>query len=113
MMGKAVIYVRVSDARQIENTSLAGQETVCRGWCRENSLHVDRVFVERGESAKSANRPEFQAMFNLLALATKGSISHVIVYKFDRFSRNVEDGAAYRMELRKLGIALRSATEQT
>ena len=112
-MGKAVIYVRVSEARQIENTSLAGQEAVCREWCRKNSLHVDRVFVERGESAKSANRPEFQAMFNFLALAAKGSISHVVVYKFDRFSRNVEDGAAYRMELRKLGIALRSATEQT
>jgi site-specific DNA recombinase len=114
MMPKAIVYVRVSDSRQIENTSLDGQEKICREWCRTNGLEVSRVFIERGESAKSADRPEFQAMFRYLAaLAGRGSISHVVCYKFDRFSRNVEDGAVYRMELRKLGIALRSATEAT
>jgi site-specific DNA recombinase len=112
-MAKAIIYVRVSDSRQVENTSLDGQEKVCREWCRTNELEISRVYVERGESAKSADRPEFQAMFRYLAQVPKGSTSHVVVYKFDRFSRNVEDGAAYRMELRKLGIALRSATEAT
>jgi site-specific DNA recombinase len=112
-MPTAIIYVRVSDSRQVDNTSLDSQETVCREWCRTNGLEVSRVFVERGESAKSADRTQFQAMFRYLAQAGKGSVSHVIVYKFDRFSRNVEDGAVYRLELRKLGIALRSATEAT
>jgi site-specific DNA recombinase len=113
MTTKAIIYVRVSDARQVENTSLDSQEKVCREWCRTNGLEVCRVFIERGESAKSADRTQFQAMFRHLAQVAKGSISHVIVYKFDRFSRNVEDGAVYRLELRKLGIALRSASEAT
>ena len=112
-MAKAIIYTRVSDSRQVDNTSLDGQETVCREWCRANNLDVERVFVERGESAKSADRTQFQAMFGHLAQVAKGRISHIVVYKFDRFSRNVEDGAIYRMELRKLGIALRSATEAT
>ncbi len=93
MMAKAIIYVRVSDSRQVENTSLDGQEKVCREWCRTNELEVSRVYVERGESAKSADRPEFQAMFRYLAQVAKGSTSHVVVYKFDRFSRNVKDGA--------------------
>ena len=35
-MPKAIIYVRVSDARQVENTSLDGQEKVCREWCHSN-----------------------------------------------------------------------------
>jgi site-specific DNA recombinase len=113
MPSKAIIYVRVSDARQVENTSLDSQEKVCREWCHTNGLEVSRVFIERGESAKSADRTQFQAMFLHLTQAGKGSFSHVIVYKFDRFSRNVDDGAIYRMELRKLGIALRSATEAT
>jgi site-specific DNA recombinase len=112
-MAKAIIYSRVSDSRQVENTSLDGQETVCREWCRANGLEVSRVFVERGESAKSADRTQFQAMFSYLAQAAKGSISHVLVYKFDRFSRNVEDGAMYRVQLHKLGIMLTSATEKT
>jgi DNA invertase Pin-like site-specific DNA recombinase len=72
-----------------------------------------RIFVERGESAKSADRTQFQAMFSHLAQAAKRSISHVLVYKFDRFSRNVEDGAMYRVQLRQLGIDLTSATEKT
>jgi site-specific DNA recombinase len=112
-MAKALIYTRVSDSRQIDNTSLDSQQEVCNEWCQTNGLKVDRVFVERGESAKSADRTQFQAMFAHLARAQKGTITHVIVYKFDRFSRNVEDGAVYRLELRKLGIALRSATEAT
>jgi site-specific DNA recombinase len=112
-MGKAVIYIRVSDARQVDNTSLDGQEKTCREWCLRNGHEVTRVFVERGESAKSANRTEFQAMFRDLSATTDGSVSHVVVYKFDRFSRDAEDGAAYRMLLRRMGIALRSATEAT
>jgi site-specific DNA recombinase len=113
MTAKAIIYARVSDARQIENTSLVSQQEVCREWCDRGGLEVARVFVERGESAKSADRSEFQAMFEYLSACAKGTISHVLVYKFDRFSRNVEDGAEYRLRLRKLGIVLRSATEAT
>jgi site-specific DNA recombinase len=112
-MSKAMIYARVSDARQIDNTSLQGQQDVCRVWCEKNGLEVDGIFIDRGESAKSADRTEFQAMFRHLATVPKGRISHVIVHKFDRFSRDSEDGAFYRMELRKLGIVLRSATEAT
>ena len=111
--GKAVLYVRVSDARQVDNTSLASQEEICRRWCDAQGLRVERVFVERGESAKSTNRTEFQAMFRYLEGAPKGTISHLVVYKFDRFSRDSDDGAAYRMILRSLKIAMRSATETT
>jgi len=113
MTAKAIIYVRVSDARQVDNTSLVSQQDVCRDWCDRNGLEVARVFIERGESAKSADRSEFQAMFEFLRQCAKGSISHVVVDKFDRFSRNVEHGAEYRLRLRKLGIVLRSATEAT
>ncbi len=112
-MAKAILYVRVSHARQVENTSLAGQEDVCRRWCAANGLEVAKVFIERGESAKSTDRPEFQAMFRYLTTAAKDSISHLVVYKFDRFSRNTDDGAVYRLQLRRMGIALRSATEAT
>jgi hypothetical protein len=54
--------------------------------------------------------PEFQDI-RILAASATGSIAHVVVYRFDRFSRNVEDGAYDRMEPRWRGIALRSALE--
>jgi len=112
-ISKAVIYVRVSYAKQIENTSLDSQQEVCRRWCNTHGLDVTRVFIEKGESAKSADRTEFQALFKFLEHSPKGSISHLVVYKFDRFSRNVQDGAAYMLRLKEMNIALRSATEAT
>ena len=112
-MSGSIIYVRVSDARQIDNTSLDSQQSMCREWCAHNGLDVKRVFVERGESAKSADRPQFQAMFRYIEGLPKGQLSHVVVYKFDRFSRDTMDGAHYRMQLRQRGLVLRSATETT
>ena len=53
VMPKAIIYVRVSDSRQVDNTSLDSQEKVCRDWCHTNGLDVYRVFIERGVSGKS------------------------------------------------------------
>jgi hypothetical protein len=59
-----VLYMQMTEAGragleaqrwQVENTSLDGQEKVCREWCRTNGLEVSRVYVERGESAKTAN----------------------------------------------------------
>ena len=53
-----------------------------------------RVFSDAGQSAKAAGRDAFQDMFRYLE-ANTGKVSHIIVYKYDRFSRNVDDGAEY------------------
>ncbi len=112
MKRKAVIYVRVSDMRQVENASLDSQESACRDWCGINGLEVLHVFIERGESAKSDRRPEFQAMFEFLSTCPRGTVSSVVVYKFDRFSRDADVGGMYRLRLKDLHIDLRSATEK-
>jgi site-specific DNA recombinase len=52
-------------------------------------------------------------MFQYLAESPKGRISHCIVHRFDRFDRHTEEAAPYKLELRKLGIQLRSATQAT
>jgi len=110
-MSKAVIYVRVSSSRQVDNTSLESQEAACREWCRQQKLQVAHVFVERGESAKTADRTEFQHMFRYLEQSS--GITHLVVDKFDRFSRSMDDGAEYRLRLRRLNVVLCSAKEPT
>lgn len=107
---KAAIYVRVSDDRQVDGTSLQSQEDVCRKFCRERGLEVVEVFKDEGESAKTANRPQFQA---LMVYARGGRISAVVVYKFSRFARNQEDHVTNSSRLRLRGVALLSATEPT
>jgi DNA invertase Pin-like site-specific DNA recombinase len=108
--GKAVIYTRVSTKEQVDNTSLEQQENSCRDWCRQHEITVDRLFEEAGESAKTANRTEFQRMFTYLEEHHEG-ISHLVIDKYDRFSRNRDEGAAYRLKLRAWGITLASVKE--
>jgi hypothetical protein len=53
-----VIYCRVSSKEQVEGTSLESQEVACREYASRNNVTVSKVFVERGESAKFADRTQ-------------------------------------------------------
>ena len=106
---KAAIYVRVSTAEQAEGgTSLATQEASCRTWCTSQGAEVAAVFRDAGESAKTADRPQFVA---LLDWATKHKPELVVVWKFDRWARNSTDHAVACNALQRHGTRLVSATE--
>ncbi len=111
-MSKAIVYVRVSDQKQVDNTSLASQEAICHQWCEANGFTVDRVFIEKGESAKSADRTQFQAMFRYIESKPRGAISAVVVYDSTRFMRDVDYAGVYRIRLREHGAELLSATQK-
>ena len=64
--------------------------------------------MDRGESAKTANRPGLQAM---LARLTEGDIDYVIVHKIDRLARNRADDVSIVMSIRQAGARLVSASE--
>lgn len=107
---RAVIYSRVSTKDQVQNLSLTTQEEKCADYCRQNGLVVDRVFVEKGESAKTENRTEFRNLIAYCA-ANKGRIQYVVVYALNRFSRDRLVHFSFRAILQKIGITLRSVTE--
>src|SRR6185437_9541619 len=107
----AVIYCRVSTGRQVEEGgSLTSQERICRDYALKNGFGVIGSFVEKGESAKTADRT---ALKELLAFCTdkKNMVGTVIFYKIDRFSRYTEDYNLIRRDLRKNKIQIKSATE--
>jgi site-specific DNA recombinase len=107
---RAVLYCRVSTADQVKNLSLPTQETACREYAEREGYDVAEVFVDRGESAKTTDRPEFQRML-AYCRKQKGHIHAVIVYALTRFSRNNADHHAIAALLRGQGVALRSVTE--
>lgn len=106
----AVIYVRVSTKEQTENLSLPTQLKACEEYCARQGLTVIERFVERGESAKTADRTELQQLLTFCR-KQKGRVSFVIVYNLTRFAREKYDHFALRACLSGLGISLRSATE--
>ncbi len=107
----AIIYCRVSSKDQLEGTSLENQERICRDYAARQGMVVVKVFMERGESAKTANRTELNNALVYLAIK-KNRVNYFIVYKLDRFARNQDDHVTVRAILKRSGVALRSATEQ-
>lgn len=107
---RAIIYTRVSSKEQVEGTSLDTQKESCISYCNQKGLEIDRIFVEEGESGKFIDRTQLQ---NLLEYCknNKGKISHLVVKKLDRFSRNALDHMWIRKELLKIGITLKSVEE--
>ncbi len=106
----AVIYTRVSSDDQVDNMSLGEQERVCRDFISRHDLTVDKIFVEEGESAKSADRTKLKEMLEYCR-ENKHKIGHLVVFKVDRFARRVEDHIALQTLLKKMDIVLWSASE--
>lgn len=105
-----VIYCRVSDSKQVEGTSLASQERQGREFLAKRKIEVAGVFVDKGESAKTANRVEFLRALDFCR-KNKRTVGYFSVWKLDRFARNTEDHFLVRQQLRSLGISLLSVTE--
>ena len=99
---QAVVYVRVSTKEQTKNLSLSTQIRDCRDYCRRHGYVVAREFVERGESAKTADRTELKALL-AYCRQNKGHIHAVIVYNVTRFARDRFDHAILRTHLQKFG----------
>ncbi len=104
---KAVIYARYSCDNQREE-SIEGQLRECRDFAAKKDMTVVGTYIDRAMSAKTDNRPEFQRM---IAESGKNMFDTVIVWKLDRFARNRYDSARYKMQLRKNGVKVVSATE--
>lgn len=96
---------------QVAGTSLAMQERYCREYAEREDWDILTVFVEEGESAKTANRTKFQEALNSCAIKKK-PVDFFLVYKLDRFARNQDDHAVTQTFLKRYGTKLRSVTEQ-
>jgi site-specific DNA recombinase len=80
---KAVIYLRVSTKEQAEEGySIPAQAEACRRFIVDRDWELADEFVDRGESARTADRPQLQAM--LARLAEDRSIDCLVVHKLDR-----------------------------
>ncbi len=111
---QAVIYLRVSTKEQAEmggeaeGYSIPAQREACIRKASSLGAIVSNEFVDRGESAKSADRPELQ---KLLDFVTTQPIRYVIVHKVDRLARNRADDVTINLALQKAGAQLVSVTE--
>ena len=111
----AVSYLRVSTRDQArrgggddEGFSIPAQREANRRKAASMGAMIVKEFVDRGASARSANRPELQRMLEYLE---DHDIDFVIVHKVDRLARNRADDVEIMKALEASNVRLVSTTE--
>ena len=110
----AFLYLRVSTKEQArsgggaEGYSIPAQRQAGYDKARSLSAVIAAEYVDAGESAKTAHRPDLQRM---LVDIRKQRPDYVIVHKIDRLARNRADDIAINLQLQRHGTTLVSCTE--
>ena len=116
-MKVAAAYIRVSTDEQVELSPDSQKEQIF-DYANRNGITVpeEYVFIEgekkRGLSGRrAANRPKFQEMIALAKMKPK-PFDCILVWKFSRFARNIDESTYYKSILRKkCGIDVISISE--
>jgi site-specific DNA recombinase len=103
------IYIRVSTEDQVkEGYSLEVQREYLESFAKREGYEIFKVYSDDGISAYSTRR---EALQQLLKDGKQQKFELVLVYKIDRFSRNLKDLLTLVDELSSYGIGFKSATE--
>ena len=112
--GIAVSYLRVSTKEQAERGgnaegfSIPAQREANQRKADQLGAMIVEEFVDAGESARKADRPELMRMIQYVA---KHKTNYCIVHKVDRLARNRADDVTIHLALKDAGVTLVSATE--
>ena len=100
---RTILYRRVSTTEQKKTgNSLNSQKDKLRIFCKNNEIEIIKEF-EEDYSAKNFNRPEWKKL-NDFAEKNKSEIDFLLVFDWDRFSRNVYEALGVIHDFKKLKI---------
>lgn len=86
---KVIGYARISTEEQ-SNFSIDNQIEAIEDYCNKNNWELVDIFIDDGQSAKSFDRISWRKLETYLAKSYQ-EIDYLVVYKFDRFSRNLPE----------------------
>lgn len=110
-MKRAIAYIRISNRDQ-SNFSLGGQEQYIREYCQRKGIDLINLFIDNGQSAKNFDRADWKKLENFVK-SNYQEIDHLIVVKYDRFSRDVVEGLNMINKLeKKYNITILSVFEE-
>lgn len=109
---RAAIYARVSTEMQAsEGESIPAQVDRLHRWARENGYIVVAEYIDEGQSARTSDRKEFARMLQE-AKAQPKPYDAILVWKWDRFARNVDDASIFKSLIRRqIGMELNSISD--
>ena len=106
-MAQTVAYVRVSTEDQAEHSPDA-QAKRCRDLAKVKGLGPVLVLSDEGWSGKNLDRPQ---MVELLKMVKAGEVEHLIVWRWDRMSRDTGDFSTLVKLFAEFGVSVHSVNE--
>jgi len=104
-MKTAVIYARFSCSKQRE-ASIDDQIRACQEWAKANDYIIINTYTDSAQSGRTDERAAFQTM-----VSNAGESEAVLVYAWDRFSRDKYDFTIYKKKFKDKGCKVISITE--
>lgn len=104
---RCAIYARVSKKKE-GGISIDAQINNLKSYIKKKKWTFYKEYVDRGKSGATINRPNFK---RLLEDALEGRFDVILVYKIDRFSRNLRDIILTLDKLANYNIGFISVTQ--
>ena len=101
---KAVGYIRVSSEEQVDGESLGFQQEEIEEHCKREGWMLLNIYAEKGKSGSTIEkRGKFVEM---LKDGCSGKFDVLIIWKADRFTRDIETGVSSFYTLKNCGIKI-------
>jgi len=92
-----------------QDLSVEQQELAVRAWCAERGLVLSRLFIDMHQSGASTdNRAGFEQLIQYFRQKPRPPEAGLIIWKFSRFARNLNDAQFYKADLRRRGFIVHS-----
>lgn len=104
-MHKAVIYARYSSDKQTED-SIEAQTRACEEYAASKGYTIINQYIDEaisGKGSKTASRKQYQ---KLLRDAEMQLFDTILIHKYDRVARNLQEHANLEQRLQGVGIEL-------
>ena len=106
-----VAYLRDSGGND-QDISVDQQEAVIRTWCADRGIILQAIYRDVAAPGSSViGREQFMAMIHALRAKKAPQVAGVVIWKFSRFSRNIDDASYYKSDLRRRGYEIVSISD--
>ena len=105
---RVAVYARFSCDKQ-RDESIEDQVNEAQRYCIEHDYIIVNVYPDYAISGRSDDRPQFLQM---IEDAKQGKFDTVLVWKMDRFARNMQDQYYYEKLINDAGVRLESVKER-
>ena len=104
---RVAVYARFSCDKQ-RDASIEDQVYEAERYCERMAYEIVKIYPDYAISGRSDDRPQFLQM---IEDAQKGAFDIVLVWKMDRFARNMQDQFFHEKILNDCGVRLESVKE--